>query len=118
MLHQLVERNTIFRKAPPSEWDRVVALPRHKFVTGATLLQLYLDIWCPSVVRSHGKILLKVILNTSDPNPTATCFNLVYVCYMPSLENMETVVCIFHEFVETHLQNFIYISGCTIFSVK
>ena len=22
------------------EWDRVVALPRHKFVTGATLLQL------------------------------------------------------------------------------
>jgi hypothetical protein len=21
------------------EWDRVVALPRHKFVTGATLLQ-------------------------------------------------------------------------------
>jgi hypothetical protein len=24
------------------EWDRVVALPRHKFVTGATLLQLYI----------------------------------------------------------------------------
>ena len=24
------------------EWDRVVALPRHKFVTGATLLQLIL----------------------------------------------------------------------------
>jgi hypothetical protein len=23
------------------EWDRVVALPRHKFVTGATLLQLW-----------------------------------------------------------------------------
>ena len=23
------------------EWDRVVALPRHKFVTGATLLQLF-----------------------------------------------------------------------------
>jgi hypothetical protein len=22
------------------EWDRVVALPRHKFVTGATILQL------------------------------------------------------------------------------
>ena len=22
------------------EWDRIVALPRHKFVTGATLLQL------------------------------------------------------------------------------
>jgi hypothetical protein len=29
------------------EWDRVVALPRHKFVTGATLLQLLLlcKIW-------------------------------------------------------------------------
>ena len=26
------------------EWDRVVALPRHKFVTGATLLQLGLRI--------------------------------------------------------------------------
>ena len=25
---------------PCHEWDRVVALPRHKFVTGATLLQL------------------------------------------------------------------------------
>jgi restriction endonuclease Mrr len=25
------------------EWDRVVALPRHKFVTGATLLQLFDD---------------------------------------------------------------------------
>ena len=25
------------------EWDRVVALPRHKFVTGATLLQLWID---------------------------------------------------------------------------
>jgi hypothetical protein len=24
------------------EWDRVVALPRHKFVTGATLLQLFI----------------------------------------------------------------------------
>ena len=28
------------------EWDRVVALPRHKFVTGATLLQLDRTLWC------------------------------------------------------------------------
>jgi hypothetical protein len=28
------------------EWDRIVALPRHKFVTGATLLQL--EILLPS----------------------------------------------------------------------
>ena len=27
------------------EWDRVVALPRHKFVTGATLLQLGTRYW-------------------------------------------------------------------------
>jgi hypothetical protein len=27
------------------EWDRVVALPRHKFVTGATLLQLVANPW-------------------------------------------------------------------------
>jgi hypothetical protein len=27
------------------EWDRVVALPRHKFVTGATLLQLHRTLW-------------------------------------------------------------------------
>ena len=104
MLHQLVVRNTIFRKAPLSvvsgygkrsinlnkvvanfekhiflsqtdltrtgiisnsynemffvstatffllhcdEWDRVVALPRHKFVTGATLLQLDVRIHVP-----------------------------------------------------------------------
>jgi hypothetical protein len=28
------------------EWDRVVALPRHKFVTGATLLQLTKGVIC------------------------------------------------------------------------
>ena len=27
------------------EWDRVVALPRHKFVTGATLLQLGVEVY-------------------------------------------------------------------------
>ena len=27
------------------EWDRVVAMPRHKFVTGATLLQLKMTQW-------------------------------------------------------------------------
>ena len=30
------------------EWDRVVALPRHKFVTGATLLQL-------RSINKHGR---------------------------------------------------------------
>ena len=27
------------------EWDRIVALQRHKFVTGATLLQLEIHVW-------------------------------------------------------------------------
>ena len=33
------------------EWDRVVALPRHKFVTGATLLQVGRDMKCPYVKK-------------------------------------------------------------------
>ena len=33
------------------EWDRIVALPRHKFVTGATLLQLHLAM-CG--IRTHN----------------------------------------------------------------
>jgi hypothetical protein len=33
------------------EWDRVVALPRHKFVTGATLLQLG---WSPIFSGNYG----------------------------------------------------------------
>ena len=32
------------------EWVRVVALPRHKFVTGATLLQLVLLCKCSGVL--------------------------------------------------------------------
>ena len=44
------------------EWDRVVALPRHKFVTGATLLQLYNtvllpDQWQKSVLYSENYFL-------------------------------------------------------------
>ena len=31
------------------EWDRVVALPRHKFVTGATLSQL--DVTLPKISK-------------------------------------------------------------------
>ena len=34
------------------EWDRVVALPRHKFVTGATLLQLVIFNRPPDVFLS------------------------------------------------------------------
>jgi hypothetical protein len=40
------------------EWDRVVALPRHKFVTGATLLQLV------NMDKSTYSTLLKYFENT------------------------------------------------------
>jgi hypothetical protein len=36
------------------EWDRVVALPRHKFVTGATLLQLVVPLlYCRILTILH-----------------------------------------------------------------
>ena len=35
------------------EWDRVVALPRHKFVTGATLLQLTDDVPSGTILAVH-----------------------------------------------------------------
>ena len=35
------------------EWDRVVALPRHKFVTGATLLQLVIMLFTRVVDRRY-----------------------------------------------------------------
>ena len=56
------------------EWDRVVALPRHKFVTGATLLQLAVTVKIPShtivvyielVHKDPFEILLAELL--SDP---------------------------------------------------
>jgi hypothetical protein len=38
------------------EWDRVVALPRHKFVTGATLLQLHMGSAVrTSLIPLHGQ---------------------------------------------------------------
>ena len=47
------------------EWDRVVALPRHKFVTGATLLQLVFSI---NKTDRHDitEILLKVPLKQTN----------------------------------------------------
>ena len=50
------------------EWDRVVALPRHKFVTGATLLQLTIggpenSSWClvDFILRGKQSKLLAVV---------------------------------------------------------
>ena len=44
------------------EWDRVVALPRQKFVTGATLLQLHTHI--DNKIKSH--VFLFVIFVNND----------------------------------------------------
>ena len=40
------------------EWDRVVALPRHKFVTGATLLQLDMEILHTETNRGKKAIIV------------------------------------------------------------
>jgi hypothetical protein len=54
------------------EWDRVVALPRHKFVTGATLLQLDFTI---SVNLKSGLIFCTIVtkLNVRVGNSLLTC---------------------------------------------
>ena len=41
------------------EWDRVVALPRHKFVTGATLLQLGGELWWKFEIKTQDRTLSK-----------------------------------------------------------
>jgi hypothetical protein len=57
------------------EWDRVVALPRHKFVTGATLLQLderttqpentlYMDVACVRVEKKNIAVLFHLYFVT------------------------------------------------------
>jgi hypothetical protein len=51
------------------EWDRIVALPRHKFVTGATLLQLrfhqqwrlYHGLWLGELIKAIPDLKRKII---------------------------------------------------------
>ena len=48
------------------EWDRVVALPRHKFVTGATLLQLGGGgggVWCSTPLKEAEMEITKKMYN-------------------------------------------------------
>ena len=49
------------------EWDRVVALPRHKFVTGATLLQLlsYMYVHPQGLGASEKEKKKKILYNTT-----------------------------------------------------
>ena len=42
------------------EWDRVVALPRHKFVTGATLLQVMLY-QCQAIYFLKAEYIIQVM---------------------------------------------------------
>ena len=62
------------------EWDRVVALPRHKFVTGATLLQLLPD-KDPYHNRGRDQMRKKGVRNSSacDFVPLEGGYNIVEV---------------------------------------
>ena len=54
------------------EWDRFVAPPRHKFVTGAILLQLGSSVsftpWEPSPVRTHSGVHFIIIIKNLRVN--------------------------------------------------
>ena len=63
------------------EWDRVVALPRHKFVTGASLLQLsfYGNAMKKKVVtrmslRSDKDVETYLLKSRSDDNERMSCY--------------------------------------------
>jgi hypothetical protein len=56
------------------EWDCLVALPRHKFVTGATLLQLSC-IQCNSIVRMIG-----IFSGTNMIKKVPICLFEVLIC--------------------------------------
>ena len=48
------------------EWDRVVALPRHKFVTGATLLQLIAPVYVG--IFANSSIEIYADMHASSPS--------------------------------------------------
>ena len=68
------------------EWDRVVALPRHKFVTGATLLQLKKLL---SKDSAHLGIIFIYVLRVGRKRwhslvwwrPSWFCYHILY-CYL------------------------------------
>ena len=66
------------------EWDRVVALPRHKFVTGATLLQLIDYISHPTTGRLSGQQMLSgtQIISTSHGMTGKNFFDVFLPFYL------------------------------------
>ena len=68
------------------EWDRVVALPRHKFVTGATLLQL--DIYMRISIRKLTSG------NNCLPSSRAPGFISVF-CGVPDAHLFSFLWCVF-----------------------
>jgi hypothetical protein len=67
------------------EWDRLVALPRHKFVTGATLLQLEDT---KGVIRIH-KSKKDRQHNGQKKKEIYACSNLSIVCHNRKLRKAE-----------------------------
>jgi hypothetical protein len=69
------------------EWDRVVALPRHKFVTGATLLQLRCEVQhfrkaFPFVVWDKSNTQLVLRMGRRRVPPVWTMSRFVHIKYM------------------------------------
>ena len=93
------------------EWDRVVALPRHKFVTGATLLQLGIRV----LHKGDHKIKISLrLLNTSS-------FRSRFITNSKSLELVIEILTIYEIIATTqisilllvHCIFFIYFYCCT-----
>ena len=67
------------------EWDRVVALPRHKFVTGATLLQLDIklsvyDAFLTYCSGSSSRHFLRFLSNIFKKQSRNLCFTPLLFC--------------------------------------
>ena len=75
------------------EWDRVVALPRHKFVTGATLLQLGIRV----LHKGDHKIKISLrLLNTSS-------FRSRFITNSKSLELVIEILTIYETIATTQI---------------
>ena len=72
------------------EWDRVVALPRHKFVTGATLLQLVITVKVILLSWLFGRNTCKFVVPWRYDKTRINCNGLLNLSN--ELEKKKTVI--------------------------